>query len=125
MRESRTYGSVRGALSNGRPYRVSYCLLRCMSSLVADFVAQVGEEQFTSKKAQQSKSGPLGSLINIALRRLILLNQYCSRGCGKSFCNNIGTSRRSAGCIEFPNLRQFPECCGSPRIDGVDGLSRH
>ena len=22
MRESRTYGSVRGALSNGRPYRV-------------------------------------------------------------------------------------------------------
>ena len=23
MRESRTYGSVRGALSNGRPYRVT------------------------------------------------------------------------------------------------------
>ena len=30
MRESRTYGSVRGALSNGRPYRVrvAECLLR-------------------------------------------------------------------------------------------------
>ena len=25
MRESRTYGSVRGALSNGRPYRVTAC----------------------------------------------------------------------------------------------------
>ena len=25
MRESRTYGSVRGALSNGRPYRVRHC----------------------------------------------------------------------------------------------------
>ena len=31
MRESRTYGSVRGALSNERPYRVQDCLLRCMS----------------------------------------------------------------------------------------------
>src|SRR5262247_3216847 len=28
MRESRTYGSVRGALSNERPYRVRGCLLR-------------------------------------------------------------------------------------------------
>src|SRR3954454_20084836 len=26
MRESRTYGSVRGALSNGRPYRDRHCL---------------------------------------------------------------------------------------------------
>src|SRR6266568_1703388 len=34
MRESCTYGSVRGALSNGRPYRDT-CLLRCMSLLVA------------------------------------------------------------------------------------------
>jgi hypothetical protein len=37
MRESRTYGSVRGALSNERPYRVllqfAHCLLHCMSRL--------------------------------------------------------------------------------------------
>jgi hypothetical protein len=35
MRESRLYGSVRGALSNGRPYRVAYArasLLRCGES---------------------------------------------------------------------------------------------
>ena len=35
MRESRSYGSVRGALSNERPYRVRHCLLRCMSLLMA------------------------------------------------------------------------------------------
>src|SRR4249920_305053 len=34
MRESRTYGSVRGALSNERPYRVhSTCLLRVKSAV--------------------------------------------------------------------------------------------
>src|SRR5215468_3444644 len=35
MRESRTYGSVRGALSNGRPYRVRCFLLRCICRLLA------------------------------------------------------------------------------------------
>jgi hypothetical protein len=35
MRESRTYGSVRGALSNERPYRDRSFLLRCMSPLLA------------------------------------------------------------------------------------------
>jgi len=34
MRESRTYGFVRGALSNERPYRVRSSLLRCMSPAV-------------------------------------------------------------------------------------------
>ncbi len=29
MRESRTYGSVRGAFSNGRPYRVHVESIRC------------------------------------------------------------------------------------------------
>ena len=32
MRESRTYGSVRGALSNGCPYRVSCCLLQLLTA---------------------------------------------------------------------------------------------
>jgi hypothetical protein len=31
MRESRTYGSVRGARGNSRPYREADLLLRCMS----------------------------------------------------------------------------------------------
>ena len=31
MRESRTHGSVRGALSNERPYRVTGSLLHCIS----------------------------------------------------------------------------------------------
>ena len=31
MRESRTYGSVRGALSNGRPYRVTGAVSRVLS----------------------------------------------------------------------------------------------
>ena len=31
MRESRTYGSVRGARGNSRPYRERFCLLHCMS----------------------------------------------------------------------------------------------
>ena len=35
MRESRTYGSVRGALSNGCPYRVQCFLLRCVGTLLA------------------------------------------------------------------------------------------
>jgi hypothetical protein len=35
MRESRTYGSVRGAPSNGRPYRVRRVLLRCICLLMA------------------------------------------------------------------------------------------
>ena len=36
MRESRTYGSVRGARSNERPYRYrASSLLRCMSLEVA------------------------------------------------------------------------------------------
>src|SRR5216684_1694701 len=35
MRESRTYGFVRGARGNSRPYRVRCVLLRCMSQLVA------------------------------------------------------------------------------------------
>src|SRR6476660_9784041 len=35
MRESRTYGSVRGARGNSRPYRESCCLLQCMSQLLA------------------------------------------------------------------------------------------
>ena len=35
MRESRLYGSVRGALSNERPYRVAVILLRCMNPEVA------------------------------------------------------------------------------------------
>jgi hypothetical protein len=41
MRESRTYGSVRGAFSNERPYRVRYSLLRRMSPQLADIVAKV------------------------------------------------------------------------------------
>ena len=40
MRESLMYGSVRGARGNSRPYRDEF-LLRCMSPLVADFVAKV------------------------------------------------------------------------------------
>jgi hypothetical protein len=32
MRESRTYGFVRGALSNGRPYRVQCYLLRLLTA---------------------------------------------------------------------------------------------
>jgi hypothetical protein len=32
MRESRTYGSVRGALSNGRPYRVRLLLAALQES---------------------------------------------------------------------------------------------
>ena len=32
MRESRTYGSVRGALSNGCPYRVLCGLLRLLTA---------------------------------------------------------------------------------------------
>jgi len=35
MRESRTYGSVRGALSNGCPYRVRCALPQCNRSLMA------------------------------------------------------------------------------------------
>jgi hypothetical protein len=35
MRESRTYGSGRGARGNSRPYREKCCLLRCMSPVVA------------------------------------------------------------------------------------------
>jgi len=35
MRESRTYGSVRGARGNSRPYRVHLLLLRCMSPVMA------------------------------------------------------------------------------------------
>src|SRR5438067_1660420 len=36
MRESRTYGSVRGALSNERPYRDGCCLLRLRAGLRTD-----------------------------------------------------------------------------------------
>jgi hypothetical protein len=35
MRESRTYGSVRGARGNSRPYRESRRLLQCMSPKLA------------------------------------------------------------------------------------------
>ena len=35
MRESRTYGSVRGARGNSRPYRERIGLLHCISLLVA------------------------------------------------------------------------------------------
>ena len=42
MRESRTYGSVRGALSNERPYRVQSFLLRCMSPQMAQAVWKGG-----------------------------------------------------------------------------------
>jgi hypothetical protein len=35
MRESRPYGSVQGALTNERPYRVGLQLLRCMSPEMA------------------------------------------------------------------------------------------
>ena len=41
MRESCTYGSVRGAPSNGCPYRDRYLLLHRMSPVMADFVAKV------------------------------------------------------------------------------------
>jgi hypothetical protein len=44
MRESRTYGSGRGARGNSRPYRESCKSLRCMSPVMADFVAKVGCE---------------------------------------------------------------------------------
>jgi hypothetical protein len=39
MRESRTYGSVRGALSNERPYRVRCFFAACMSPQLALSVA--------------------------------------------------------------------------------------
>ena len=42
MRESRLYGSVRGALSNERPYRVRCFLLRCMSLGSDPNVADLG-----------------------------------------------------------------------------------
>jgi hypothetical protein len=35
MRESRMYGSVRGARGNSRPYRVQCSLLRCESLVMA------------------------------------------------------------------------------------------
>jgi hypothetical protein len=37
MRESRTYGSVRGARGNSRPYREGRCLLQCMSPFMCRF----------------------------------------------------------------------------------------
>jgi hypothetical protein len=37
MRESRPYGSVRGALSNERPHRVRCTLLRCICRILALF----------------------------------------------------------------------------------------
>jgi hypothetical protein len=41
MRESRTYGSGRGARGNSRPYREAPNLLHCMSPVVARSVSAV------------------------------------------------------------------------------------
>ena len=62
MRESRTYGSVRGALSNERPYRVRDCLLHRMSLVVCRFLDAGNNETLrtlsepASKKRQGRKS---------------------------------------------------------------------
>jgi len=64
MRESRTYGSVRGALSNERPYRVTApprtSLLRCMSPVLCrfsdagndDLATRSGDRRLKSAKAR-------------------------------------------------------------------------
>jgi hypothetical protein len=39
MRESRTYGSVRGALSNERPYRVTLVCYNCSQPVMARSVS--------------------------------------------------------------------------------------
>jgi hypothetical protein len=39
MRESRTYGFVRGARGNSRPYRVRCCLLQCVRPVMAQSVS--------------------------------------------------------------------------------------
>jgi hypothetical protein len=52
MRESRLYGSVRGALSNERPYRVRYFLLRCMSRLLCRFSA-AGNDDLTTRSGDR------------------------------------------------------------------------
>ena len=68
MRESRTDGSVRGALSNGCPYRVptnTPRLLQCMSP----FLALLGPPETSDLSPQ---SGPKRTLIRSLLPIAIL-----------------------------------------------------
>src|SRR6202048_3047609 len=46
MRESRTYGSGRGARDNSRPYREACCLLHCICRLMA-LGCRTGRSAFT------------------------------------------------------------------------------
>ena len=67
MRESRTYGSVRGALSNERPYRVQCYLLRCMNRVLAlksgllRCIKSSGIERSTDDLPASSAPPPLSS----------------------------------------------------------------
>jgi hypothetical protein len=52
MRESRTYGSVRGALSNERPYRDLPFLLRCISRLLCRF-SDAGDDDLATRSGSR------------------------------------------------------------------------
>jgi hypothetical protein len=53
MRESCTYGSVRGVRGNSHPYR-DWFLLQCRSLQLADFVAKVWDERHRAPSARRS-----------------------------------------------------------------------
>ena len=56
MRESRTYGSVRGARGNSRPYRVLCRLLRCISRLLCRFSAAGNDDLTMRSSGRRPKS---------------------------------------------------------------------
>jgi hypothetical protein len=52
MRESRTYGSVRGALSNGRPYRVLAICCDCSQPVMRRF-SDAGNDDLTTRSGDR------------------------------------------------------------------------
>ena len=63
MRESRTYGSVRRARGNSRPYRERCCLLRCMSPELCRF-SDAGTDALTARSVgRRPKSAKAGNRV--------------------------------------------------------------
>ena len=63
MRESRTYGSVRGARGNSRPYRERIGLLHCISLLVCRFSAAGNDDLTTRSGDRRPKSAKAGNRV--------------------------------------------------------------
>ena len=117
MRESRTYGSVRGALSNGRPYRVPASICRLMAHRVNSRQRRASVARREAKRAFEPRSR-IRAAASLKLRGLIQARLGLSSSAANHLQPNRVNARPAALAISLPvhSLAASASAASAPRL---------